>query len=57
MNFATYRSLFHAASGMTMDYKDAKESFHAGNPGGTIWSINAVSAVALVSSITPLNQG
>lgn len=46
-------SIKHQANGsfnMTTDYKAAKESFHAGNLGGSIWSINAVSIVALVSS-------
>lgn len=33
------------------DYKSAKEAFVSDNPGATIWSINAVSLVALVCSL------
>jgi hypothetical protein len=31
------------------DYKSAKEAFHAGNEGGTIWGVNAITISALVS--------
>jgi hypothetical protein len=33
-----------------MDYKSAKEAFVADNPGTSIWTVNAVSLVGLVSS-------
>lgn len=31
------------------DYKTAKEAFVAGNPGQSVWEVNAVSLVGLVS--------
>lgn len=33
-----------------MDYKSAKEAFVADNPGTSIWTVNAVSLVGLVST-------
>jgi hypothetical protein len=34
-----------------MDYKSAKEAFVADNPGTSIWTVNAVSLVGLVSTV------
>jgi hypothetical protein len=39
-----------AFEGSNMDYKSAKEAFVADNPGTSIWTVNAVSLVGLVSS-------
>jgi len=40
-----------AFKGSNMDYKSAKEAFVADNPGTSIWTVNAVSLVGLVSTV------